>query len=339
MKHLMYTYIILLGTLAGCVHQENDTAAPQLIDSTPSSISSGTHESFPTTGQGWADVFNRNYNETQTLCKDPDGRERGLYWCSGVMVRTVNNDGYVPWAISPNAARVGATSFSWIRHDEGTRMLYHPAGYIWMSPADYIGMKGNSSPPPGMIAWADHYACIYPFDAGTLSGNRAPYGCGLLSTKGSGSQPPDLPTRIPNPSAWGSCNQPPLSFTTAAQWNNHFQQQAGGVYSRSCSWYSDSSQYWLNMISSRQSFPRPLVWNEFMIDNDFGNNPQYFQNPITAFFYDVHRTGGLAAARKFQTDLATANERPRRAPILRLDFDAPNASRFSYNAGDQVAYP
>jgi hypothetical protein len=93
------------------------------------------------------------------------------------------------------------------------------------------------------------------------------------------------------------------------------------------------------MISSRQSFPRPLVWNEFMIDNDFGAHPQYFQNAITAFIYDVHSNGGLAAARKFQTDLATANEGPRRAPILRLDFDAPNASRFSYNAGDQVAYP
>ncbi len=57
---------------------------------------------------------------------------------------------------------------------------------------------------------------------------------------------------------------------------------------------------------------------------------------LTEFFYDVNKAGGLADARAFQQKMAATGKR---APILRLDFNAAASARFQYVAADQAVYP
>lgn len=61
---------------------------------------------------------NHNYNTLKDTCQEPDtAAARGLYYCSGVTLRMVNDGPFNPWDYSPYAVKIGATSYSWIRKD------------------------------------------------------------------------------------------------------------------------------------------------------------------------------------------------------------------------------
>jgi hypothetical protein len=267
-----------------------------------------------------ADVM-KNYTETTTNCLEygGGGKARGHYYCSGVLVRAVDDGAFNPWMYSPTAVKIGATSYSWIRQDVSQTQLYHPAGFILRNRIDAVahGIPGLES---GFI-------CLYPFDAAT-SVNNGHQGCGYLGRR-TGNSPPTAPDDDNSKYAWGSCEG--MGITTARQWDNHFQS-VGYARSRQCSWNIDSQHGWNNMIASREDFPDlNTVWNEILLNNygDGGQMPKY----IAAFFYDVKKQGGLAAARNFQTKMNSAGYN---VPILRLDFTAATANRFTYVAADQA---
>jgi hypothetical protein len=267
-----------------------------------------------------ADVM-KNYTETTTNCLEygGGGKARGHYYCSGVLVRAVDDGAFNPWMYSPTAVKIGATSYSWIRQDVSQTQLYHPAGFILRNRIDAVahGIPGLES---GFI-------CLYPFDAAT-SVNNGHQGCGYLGRR-TAKSPPTAPDDDNSKYAWGSCEG--MGITTARQWDNHFQS-VGYARSRQCSWNIDSQHGWNNMIASREDFPNlNTVWNEILLNNlgDGGQMPKY----IAAFFYDVKKAGGLAAARHFQTKMNSAGYN---VPILRLDFTAATANRFTYVAADQA---
>lgn len=263
------------------------------------------------------EAMNRNYNETQNNCREQGTNgPRGHYYCSGVLLRTVIDGNYNPWVYSPSAIAIGATSYSWIRHDTGDKKLYHPAGFILRNRVEAL-----SAGVPGLETG---FICLYPFDAGTTTANGH-QGCALRTTRADSIDGSETGLNG-NDFAWGSCTG--AGVTTAAQWDAHFRG-IGQVLNRQCSWNAENRIGWDAMIASRRIFTKN-VWNEIMLNNygDGNQMPKY----IAAFFYDVSRAGGLQAARNFQTRMNAAGYN---VPILRLDFSKAT-SPFSYVVADQA---
>jgi hypothetical protein len=314
---------ISLSLLIACSSQSPPISRP----TPPSAITNDSTQTAPRAqlqkpAEVLADVI-KNYNETTTRCLEyGSGKDRGHYYCSGVLVRTVDDGNFKPWMYSPTAIAIGASSYSWLRRDVRQTQLYHPAGFILRNRIDAVahGLPGLES---GFI-------CLYPYDASTSTANGH-QGCGYRGRKTAEPAPvePIEPSDDNSKYAWGSCAG--LGITTATQWDNHFQS-VGYVKTRQCSWNIDSQHGWNNMIASRGDFPTLVdTWNEILLSNygDGGQMPKY----IAAFFYDVNKAGGLAAARNFQVKMYGDGYN---VPILRLNFNATNDARFSYVAADQA---
>lgn len=302
----------------------NDTEQHQKLV-TAGKLSRASTQIALSDGPGIAGLFNKHYSENTTSCMDTTfNKVRGYYFCTGVVLRTVDNGNFDPWVPSPQALDFRATSFSWIRHDVNTNNLYLRAGFILLNLEDVL-----AGTIPGTTATIE-FKCIYPFDAWTIRVmSRNYYGCNFEGT-GLGS-----PTTEP----WGSCDDL-LKYTTSSQWDDNFQRH-GQINYNQCSWNADNPQGWRNMIASHRNFAGQSSWNELMFYN-WGHHPNeaYYREAlrkwVTAFFYQSHRAGSLADAQTFQRKLAATG---RRVPILKLDFSAPAANRFQYIAADQVMYP
>ncbi len=313
-----YLPALMLVTLLSACHPvhptDSDGASPALLGSASQPDAYAPPVQLQTPAAVLASV-NKNYNETTTTCQQyGTSAERGAYYCSGVLVRTVDNGPFNPWSYSPTAIAIGATSYSWIRQDTGITGLYHPAGFILRNRVDAIAA--------GVPGLATGFICMYPYDASTRTTNGH-QGCGL--------RPRNTAPQADNENGaytWGSCDT--IGVNTTAQWNADFTSH-GNNFSKQCSWSVDKPSAWPSMIASRQTFGRNDVWNEVLLNNykDGDAMPPY----ISAFFYDVKKAGSLAIAQDFQRKLSAAGYN---VPILRLDFTAAAANRFAYEVADQV---
>lgn len=335
MNFKMLIFAGVLSLVLGCQSQSPLIDLPSRAENTApentglltvGKVSSAAAKVALSDGPGIAALFNKNYNEDTDSCiQYGTGLVRGYYWCTGVVLRTVDNGNFDPWVPGPQALDFRATSFSWIRHDVGTNNLYLKAGFILLSLADV-----EAGTVPGTYGLAQ-FKCIYPFDAYTTRVmSRNYFGCNFENT-GVGSPIADQP--------WGSCDNL-LNYTSSAQWDDNFRRHGQLNYNQ-CSWNADNPQGWRNMIASRKNFNGQSPWNELMFRNG-GHQPdqseytERVRKGITAFFYQSHRAGSLADAQTFQRKLSALG---RRVPILKLDFSAPAASRFQYIAADQAMYP
>ncbi|CAI8868810.1 DUF2599 domain-containing protein [Pseudomonas serboccidentalis] len=293
--------------------------------------------------------INHNYNTLKDNCQEPDtGAARGLYYCSGVTLRMVNDGPFNPWDYSPYAIKIGATSYSWIRKDLSTRILIHPAGFILRTPTDAAALK--------LPVKEQGFTCIYAFDGGT-GPERKWYGCGFFDSR----EPPRAAQGTMNNRnaalAYGTCAE--AGVTTAEQWTQKYTGlMKGPIQYGQCSWNAEKTGDWQAMIRVHESRPNttnkdPFAFsaqvNEFMLKNatatnDGSENMKY----IDAFIYNVNSTqnfatrgdqappkpeNGLNSARNFQKKLKAQGYS---VPILRLDFTQPAERRFSYVAADQA---
>nr|WP_238156210.1 DUF2599 domain-containing protein [Pseudomonas baetica] len=293
--------------------------------------------------------INHNYNTLKDACQEPDtGAARGLYYCSGVTLRMVNDGPFNPWDYSPYAVKIGATSYSWIRKDLSTRILIHPAGLILRTPTDAATLN--------LPVKEQGFTCIYAFDGGT-GPERKWYGCGFFDSR----EPPHAAQGVMNNRnaalAYGTCAE--AGVTTAEQWTQKYTGlMKGPIQYSQCSWNAEKPGDWHAMIRVHESRPNttnkdPFAFsaqvNEFMLKNatatnDGSENMKY----IDAFIYNVNSTqnfatrgdqappkpeNGLNSARNFQKKLKTQGYN---VPILRLDFTKPPEQRFSYIAADQA---
>jgi hypothetical protein len=296
--------------------------------------------------------INLNYNTLKDACQEPDtGAARGLYYCSGVTLRMVNDGPFNPWDYSPYAIKIGATSYSWIRKDLSTRILIHPAGFILRTPTDAAALK--------LPVKEQGFTCIYAFDGGT-GPERKWYGCGFFDSR----EPPRAAQTAMNNRnaalAYGTCAEAGVS--TAEQWTQKYTGlMKGPIQYGQCSWNAEKPSDWKAMIRVHESRPNttnkdPFAFsaqvNEFMLKNatstnDGSENMKY----IDAFIYNVNSTqnfatrgdqappkpeNGLNSARNFQKKLHAQGYS---VPILRLDFTKSPEQRFSYVAADQVIEP
>ncbi|MFJ2324079.1 DUF2599 domain-containing protein [Pseudomonas sp. NPDC087817] len=293
--------------------------------------------------------INHNYNTLKQECQEPDtGAPRGLYYCSGVTLRMVNDGPFNPWDYSPYAVKIGATSYSWIRKDLSTKILIHPAGLILRTPTDAAALN--------LPVKEQGFTCIYAFDGGT-GPERKWYGCGFFDSR----EPPRAAQGVMNNRnaalAYGTCAE--AGVTTAEQWTQKYTGlMKGPIQYGQCSFNAEKPSDWQAMIRVHESRPTttnkdPFAFsaqvNEFMLKNatatnDGSENMKY----IDAFIYNVNSTqnfatrgdqappkpeNGLNSARNFQKKLQAQGYS---VPILRLDFTKPAEQRFSYVAADQA---
>ena len=342
MKRGMLLYACVMSLLVGCaqtsryepVERDTDLATMGGVAVSPRGEQASIQAEL-SDGLGIAALINKNYNEDTTSCTEyVTGKTRGYYFCTGVLLRTTDDGPFNPWEPSPTALQLQASSYSWIRHDINTTSFFKRAGYILLSPADALANAVPGVRYPIFNTTNNSFvACVYPFDAYTTrTMNRGLLGCDFEGT-GLGNQNIGYP--------WGSCDNK-LGYSTAAQWNQHFQS-VGQVIHNQCSWSADNAQGWRNVIESHNAFPTVTSWNEVMLYNagPVGNPHlptwnEIMRQWIVAFFYDVAKTGGLADAQSFQRKMAATGKK---APILRINFSAPAASRFQFEATDQAVYP
>ncbi|WAH57846.1 hypothetical protein LZ023_33645 [Pseudomonas silvicola] len=260
------------------------------------------------------EAMNRNYNEATTDCREAGSNERrGTYYCSGVLLRTVDDGAFTPWSYSPSAVTLGATSYSWIRQDVPTTQLYNRAGFILRNRVEAMAN--------GLPGLETGFICIYPFNAGTVS-NLNHNGCGLRTLRTGFEQKAERNNN--SAYAWGSCEA--AGITTEAQWDQYYTQNG----KRQCSWGMENQTGWKAVVSTMNRYGT-RAHNEIMLKNY--NNGEAMPRYIAAFFYDINRAGSLADAQSFQRKLNAAGYN---VPILRLDFTAAKANRFAYAVADQA---
>lgn len=304
---------------------------------------------FKIAPQTTAAMINKNYNEQLRSCKDTTGAPRGLYYCSGVIVRTLNTGRYNPWDYSPLAIELGSTSYSWIRQDSPSNKLYHPAGFIIRTPED----AAANQLPPLDVGWL----CIYSFDADTT---RA-----LRDTSGKSGQPrgwngcdfegdfqedksnqKQMQPNVNQDNAYGSCAEVGVSSAAnpADAWIRLYGAGGVAMQRNQCSWNVESNSDWLTLIGIHKfkGAWAATVWTEMLLKNSSTTNDGSKLMPyIDAFVYDVNRSSELNAdnlppltlAMIFQYKLKQAGYL---VPVLRMNL-APGftGTRFTYNGHDQ----
>ncbi|MCD5970327.1 hypothetical protein [Pseudomonas quasicaspiana] len=328
MKIGLLFFGILISAMVGCstpfVNQPAERkgitlAAGQTITAVPdakSAIQISLRD-----GPAVAALLNRNYNQLGTECVQRGSKKvRGYYFCTGVLLRSVDNGNFNPWSVSPTADALWGMSFSWVRHDVGVHNLYHSAGFVVLNPADILGLV-----IPEIRTGMDETKCVYPFDAWTTRTMDRQYsGCDDEGT-GIGWPTEDM--------AWGSCDQR-YRYSSSTQWDAHFRN-ANQINYKQCSWNADNPQGWRNMIASRRNFPSEQSWNEVMVSVST-RDEEVLRAWTTAFFYDPARANGLSDSKAFQRKMDNTGKW---VPILRLLFSAPSTSRFQYFAADQAIAP
>lgn len=333
MKRIQQTLTVLFLLVSGCATQNEPV---QLVEQDGVQGKQLGVQTSLSDGPGITALINKNYNEDTTSCTEyGNGAARGLYFCSGVLLRTTDNGNFPPWESSPLALDLRATSYAWIRHDLNTRILYKGAGFILLSPADVLATAVPGITYPTFPNHNPVVKCVYPFDAWTTRDgtDRHYLGCDYENT-GVGSPIADRP--------WGSCNDKE-GYTSASQYEAHLARN-GYLHWKQCSWNADSSLSWRQMIASHNKLVNgnPLAyWNEVMLYNaghtsSLPGTNELMRKWIVAFFYDVQRAGSKGVAQAFQQKMAATGKR---VPILKLDFTAAPASRFQYIVADQVMYP
>ncbi|HEX8595122.1 MAG TPA: hypothetical protein VF682_17915 [Pseudomonas sp.] len=276
--------------------------------------------------------LNKLYNDSATECRELfTNKPRGLYYCSGITIRVASDSpDYEPWTHSPRAIELGASSYSWLRHDVKMLGLLDgddAAGFILRNPVE--GAAAN------LPILEKGFICQYPFDA--FSKNRLHKGCGLGGPAVLYPQPPA--DHRNSAYAWGQCEG--MGIGSMERWiAYYFNESVPTVALRpQCSWNADNIAGWNYSIATHarfiedyiQELKGPYTWNELMLDV-MGDNGSMLKPFISAFFYDVRGPTSLGSARNFQRKL---NARGYNVPIVRLDFAAPASQRFSYWPEDQ----
>jgi hypothetical protein len=296
-----------------------------------------------------AAMINKNYNEQIQSCVDKTGAQRGHYYCTGVIVRTLDTGRFNPWDYSPLAVALGSTSYSWIRQDTPSNRLYHPAGFVIRAPEDAVA----NQLPPLDVGWL----CIYSFDADTTRALRdksgqsgTPRGWNGCDFESDAQEDPSnqkqMQPNVNQANAYGSCAEVGVSAAAnpADAWIKRYG--AGGVTMQrnQCSWNVESNSDWRTLIGIHifKGTWAASGWTELLLKNSSATNDGSKLTPyIDAFVYDVNRGSELNADNQAPLTLAMIFQQKLRqagylVPVLRMNL-APGftGARFAYDANDQ----
>ncbi|MDH0746254.1 hypothetical protein N5D61_07860 [Pseudomonas sp. GD03842] len=312
MKMACFVFIICTALVHGCA----SVTSPQ-----PPTVANARAEQSE---QAAADL-NRLFNDVQQNdCREiGTNLPRGLYYCSGVIIRATSDGDYLPWTHSPASMARGSASFSWFRKDD------HPT--VLLSGSGFIVRNAVESHRLGLPGFDEGFICLFPKDAST-GGNVLHNGCISRFAKPVIHQAhlqPDIPHHNAR-FAWGSCED--AGITSLEQWMDYTGDMLGD-YSTStqCSWNVDSQNGWRNSLAMQTHYPLfDFYWNELLmatVDDGYS-----LKDMISAVFLDVSNYDqNIQPARNFQRKLIANNSY---APILRLDLSSDQP--FSFHQEDQI---
>lgn len=273
-----------------------------------------THLSRPqAAGDDTASRLNARYDKTDMAC---DGG-RAAYYCNGVLIRatdavpTDDEPDRHAWEPSPGTGTPEALSFSYLRKDVGSRILYgehaRPHGLILKE------AEVNGSPDTFPIT----LFCSFPHDA--ITGGRGPKGCGASSLYPVESVP-CKEQGIDTVDAWRK------HFAAVTSFPNQFNHQCGFGVDQPSFALSIASRVPAGMVDVMQHM-------ELMVATWPLDKPQ--EVPFEAFFYTAgpYEEKGLKGAQLIQRDYQLVTGRV--IPIVRFTVDE-NIEPFSYRVEDQA---
>ncbi|AXV79358.1 omega toxin-like domain protein (plasmid) [Ralstonia solanacearum] len=262
-------------------------------------------------GNAVAGGLNGRYQYMVNQC--PNGKP--AYYCSGIAIRaTVASKGkYHEWDPSPAALDMGSVSFSYMRADTATKMVYHDHGFIFKANDDF-----DASTYPDLS-----YRCIYPSDAATQNSVVYSYGCMKIAYS------------VANPPYSGdvsSCTL--LGVQSASDWVSKKNKDANF----NCSFSTADPQGFAQALYGAYTYSvnQNSSWTELMIETWPDGVPSSL--PIEAFFYTKQYTSGMSTglqnAQALQSDFCSATKKF--VPIVKLDFTVDDLNIFSYSDADQA---
>lgn len=283
-------------------------------------------------------TLNQLYASNDRDCHElRSGKERGLYYCSGLVIRGVEDGNFLPWTFAPHHIAQGGVSFSWIRHDvpyiwdlPPSVGPFHVSGFIMRNPV-YAYRHGLPSLNEG-------FACIFPMDAVTGS-NTNHRGCGFRQPVEDEFVQPDV-GGLNARNGWGQCEA--VGINNFEQWVDHFESfPINERARRQCSWNVDSWSGWLNAVKAFQRYslggqdPNGYYYRHNELILAVSDDGRWMKPNLAAFFYSELPDGeirGLADAQVFQKKLYDEGFN---VPVVRL-FRGMRQQVFSYHVEDQV---
>lgn len=273
-----------------------------------------THIALPqAAGEDTASRLNARYDKTDMACEGG----RAAYYCNGVLIRatdavpTEDEPDRHAWEPTPGTGTPDALSFSYLREDVGSRILYgdaaRPHGLI-LKQADVNGTPGTF--PVTLL-------CSFPHDA--ITGARGSSGCGASS-------------RYPVESV--PCKE--QGIDTVDAWRKHFAEVTSfpDQFNHQCGFGVDQRSFALSIASRVPGGMVEVMQHmELMVGIWPLDKPQ--DVPLEAFFYTAgpYEEKGLEGAQVIQRDYNLVTGKV--IPIVRFTTDE-SIEPFSYRVDDQA---
>lgn len=269
----------------------------------------------PSVGDETAIRLNARFDTTVASC---DGTSiKPAYYCSGVLIRatdavpTEDEPDRHAWEPTTGAGTAQALSFSYLRKDVGSRILYGEQA----RPHGLIIREADANGSPGMFPIT--VFCSFPHDA--VTGARGLRGCAANSAYPVESRP---------------CKE--QGIDTVEAWRKHFAEVTTfpGQFRHQCGFDADQAGFALSIASRVPDGMIEIMQHmELMVETWPAEKPQ--EVPLEAIFYTAGKfeTDGLAGARLIQRDYNLVTGKV--VPIVRFTTEQ-GMPPFSYRVDDQA---
>ena len=266
-------------------------------------------------GDETASRLNARFDATAASCDAASTKP--AYDCNGVLIRatdavpTEDDPDRHAWEPTTGAGTAEALSFSYLRKDVGSRILYGEHA----RPHGLIIREADANGSPGMFPVT--VLCSFPHDA--VTGGRGSLGCAASSAYPVESRP---------------CKE--QGIDTVEAWRKHFAEVTTfpEQFYHQCGFDADQAGFALS-IASRvpDGMIEAMQHMELMVKTWPAEKPQ--EVPLEAIFYTAgeYEGNGLAGARLIQRDYNLVTGKV--VPIVRFTTD-PSLPPFSYRVDDQA---
>lgn len=273
-------------------------------------------------GEDVARQLNLRNDDTRMACPD----NRAAYYCNGVLIRATDavpteSDPRHAWDFSNGSGTPEGLSFSYLRKDVDSRILYgpnaRPHGLI-LKQADAFATAPGKEPVDVL--------CSFPYDA--VTGSRATTGDPGKGSNGCGANPSYLEQSMPCASQ---------GIDAVDSWRKHFNEVTAfpTQFYHQCGFGADQPSFALSIAARLPtgSVIETMRHMEQMVGNWRTEFPA--ELPIEAVFYTAgpYEVKGLEGARLIQRDYNLVTGKV--IPIVRFTTDM-GVDPFSYREADQA---
>ncbi|MGU3575931.1 hypothetical protein ACLBWZ_10385 [Brucellaceae bacterium C25G] len=258
------------------------------------------------------DKINKMYDLQASGCVEILNLEEPGIQCSGIFIHGIEPGQQHVWIPNPEDPRQ-SVSFSYLRSDIPTTLLYGGSGFIY----DQTNREDNTK---RLTLY-----CFYPFDSFSSEDTVHPaksHGCGF----------PDKPFKSANTGDFESCSS--VSVNTSDAWISRFLVDGAPelFVPDGCSFSPNHQSGFLNVIDVQIKSKSPY-WNELITET--WDETTAHRIPVIAFFYSKDDLKSKREALYYQNDYCKMYNKY--VPVVMLDLDKKVQKAFSVKKEDQLA--